>query len=345
MLIDIIYYLCHNLIKKHMKTQYFFIAFLFFIIFNSCQNYETEMPKSVIHIKMPKTGFYVEVGDTIYLNPQITYDYGSTYSWTLNNELIYDTRRIRLIIKELGLKKYKFTVNNNRGKDSIVVDVTGVYNNNFNNLTLKNNSYWQNPEKEDFFISNKLKFSCSGNLSNKSFLGFIYSNLEGDTNNEKTDLYSCYSASENGDKEKTYAIMIGSNTGKPVSFETTDGKEYIFNSMSVNNTYHVYQALKYGTETSKKFGGESGIEKDWFMLTINGYGSNSKLKNSISVLLADYTKGNNKLNYIINKWVTVPLDKLGKVAKVELVLSSSDSKNGIMQTPAYICIDDIIIGK
>ena len=79
------------------------------------------------------------------------------------------------------------------------------------------------------------------------------------------------------------------------------------------------------------------------MLNVTGYSKSGIQSGTIQFYLANYTFGNNRDNYIITDWSTIDLQPLGKIAKLELEISSSDVTEGKMMTPGFVCIDEFKI--
>lgn len=108
---------------------------------------------------------------------------------------------------------------------------------------------------------------------------------------------------------------------------------YTIKSIMVNNTTYAYLDMKMGNPPfSKKF-----VSGDWFKVSIKGF--KSKIETAgVDVIMADFRDGK---TFIMNKWQKVDLNALGKVDSVAFSLSSSDNGNFGMNTPAYVCIDNI----
>ena len=101
----------------------------------------------------------------------------------------------------------------------------------------------------------------------------------------------------------------------------------------ITNSSYAYNSLTGGDSFAKKF--EKG---DWFKLTITGYDADDEVTGSKDYYLADLR--NEATAYIINDWRYVDLSCLGAVAKLGFTLSSSDTGDWGMNTPAYFCFDN-----
>lgn len=120
--------------------------------------------------------------------------------------------------------------------------------------------------------------------------------------------------------------------------------------MLVTNTTHVYQAIMYGEGAT--VGGKqvytfapgttmlSVAKKSYVKIIIKGY-NGEKETGEVSFLLADRQSDEKKRNFTITDWMPVSLDSLGKVTSVVFYMDSSDKTAGVMNTPAYFCLDGI----
>jgi hypothetical protein len=97
-----------------------------------------------------------------------------------------------------------------------------------------------------------------------------------------------------------------------------------------------------GDAYAKKFGGETGGDPDWFMLTITGKDADGNEVDTVDFYLADYRFEDNGEDYIVDTWQYVDLTSLGEVMSLEFALSSSDVGDWGMNTPGYIAIDTIM---
>lgn len=117
----------------------------------------------------------------------------------------------------------------------------------------------------------------------------------------------------------------------------------VFGAYLTNATCSVL-SMEQGDSAAKKFGGLSGADPDWLLLTIKGYylADSMTLSDSVLFYLADFRSDTPSMDYIVKDWTFVDLSSLGHVDSLSFSLSSSDtSPSGAMNTPAYFCIDNI----
>ncbi len=107
-----------------------------------------------------------------------------------------------------------------------------------------------------------------------------------------------------------------------------------------NSTYAYFSMLN-GDPFSKKFGGETGGDPDFFRLTIKKFLNGEPGPDSVDFYLADYRFTDNSQDYIIDGWAYVDLRTLGNADSLWFRLSSSDIGVFGMNTPAYFCMDNL----
>lgn len=135
-----------------------------------------------------------------------------------------------------------------------------------------------------------------------------------------------------------YAIFYNSYPGDAV---VTFGAQVSVKSFDVSNTTYAYYSMKDGDGFSKKFGGVTGNDADFFKLSIHGYMGNS-LTGTVDFYLADYRSADNSKDYIVSDWRTVNLSSLGIVDSLDFSLESSDTDEIFgMNTPAYFAMDGL----
>lgn len=122
--------------------------------------------------------------------------------------------------------------------------------------------------------------------------------------------------------------LLGEAEGRPVR------------GFYINNSTYAYYSMLEGDSYAKRFGGESGNDPDFFLLTLKKYHEGELSADSINFYLADYRFDDNSLDYIIKDWEFVDLQALGNIDSLSFTLSSSDNGTFGMNTPAYFCIDN-----
>lgn len=147
--------------------------------------------------------------------------------------------------------------------------------------------------------------------------------------------YSCISGS-GIDNSTTYAVSFNQSIVEltnAAAGKTVDG-------FYINNTTYAFLSMLEGDGFAKKFGGESGNDPDYFLLTIKKYLDDEISEDSINFYLADFRFPDNSQDYIINDWTFVDLKPLGDADSLFFSLSSTDVGAYGMNTPGYFCVDN-----
>ena len=167
--------------------------------------------------------------------------------------------------------------------------------------------------------------------------GFAQSTYTDVTTSGAPNKYSAIAGSGNN-SSLTYLV---SNNNSKFTLKNT-ASDSIVNSIYITNGTYAYNSMRDGDSFAKKFGGATGDDQDWFLLTIKGADSTGNLTtDSVNFYLADYRFTDNNQDYIVNTWQQVDLTSLGRVVSLTFTLTSSDVGTYGMNTPSFFCIDDI----
>jgi len=98
------------------------------------------------------------------------------------------------------------------------------------------------------------------------------------------------------------------------------------------NSAYTVEVIKNGNSYAHKFD-----NTDWLTCTVVGTAADNSTK-TVDIKLAEN-------GTYVNSWQWADLSSLGKVVKLEFVFTGSDSGDYGVNTPAYICIDDMAIEK
>lgn len=107
------------------------------------------------------------------------------------------------------------------------------------------------------------------------------------------------------------------------------------NGMYITNAAYAYSSMNNGDGYAKKFG-----QDDWYKVTVKGMAADGTSK-SLDYYLADMRSENTADQYILDKWTWLDLSSLGKVTELLFTLSSSDTGDYGMNTPAYFAMDEV----
>lgn len=208
----------------------------------------------------------------------------------------------------------------------------------FEDLALPPESYWNGSDESGGFASSSAYFNNNYNSAWGSWDGFSYSNITDTTTAGMAAQYNAITGAGQGNSAN-YAIGYAGWAPLPtITLDTADVVEGLY----VTNNNYVCYAMLGGDAFAKKFGGDSGNDPDWFMLTITGKDVDGVVTGTVDLYLADYRFADNSADYIVNTWQYVDLTSLGAVKSLEFSLSSSDVGDWGMNTPAYFALDTLM---
>lgn len=135
-----------------------------------------------------------------------------------------------------------------------------------------------------------------------------------------------------------------------VAFTFAPGSAFIrlpqgFNPLSAqitNTTYAVLSMLN-GDQFGKKFGGPTGTDPDFLLLSITGFNNAGVKVGGVEFYLADYRFRQSRRDYIVTDWTTVDLSSLRGATRLSFSISGSDTGPFGLNTPAYFALDNLVL--
>ncbi|MGA1824968.1 MAG: DUF4465 domain-containing protein [bacterium] len=197
----------------------------------------------------------------------------------------------------------------------------------FEDLSLPAESYWDGSDSSGGFTSGEAFFPNNYDTTWGSWDGFAYSNRS-DTELRGMDAQFNAIAGEGVNQSSNY-VVVYVNAFADTLPTITFSEETELEGAYVTNSNYTYYSLLEGDMFAKKF-----EEGDWFMLTITGRDTEGNSAGDVEFLLAENSD-------IVDSWVWVDLSDLGSVTSIEFALSSSDTGEWGMNTPAYFCMDNV----
>lgn len=208
----------------------------------------------------------------------------------------------------------------------------------FDDLPLAAESYWNGSDGSGGFSSGGAHFNNNYDTIYGSWDGFSYSNITDTTAEGMAGQFNAITGTGQGGSAN-YAVGYVGWAGPPTI--TLDAAAVVDGLYVTNNNSAYYSMLK-GDLFAKKFGGVTGDEPDWFVLTITGKDAGGAVTDVVEFYLADYRFADDGEDYIVDAWKYVDLSALGVVNSLEFGLSSSDVGAWGMNTPAYFAIDTLV---
>ncbi|MFZ4798381.1 MAG: DUF4465 domain-containing protein, partial [Bacteroidia bacterium] len=208
----------------------------------------------------------------------------------------------------------------------------------FEDITLQGANDYKIPSTgtvDSKFTSGSFEFKNSYDISFGGYWtsGWAYSKTNDTLVGDYTNLYASY-ANKGFENSNNYAVSQNNSYLKL--------KQNSVKGIYVSNTTYAALCLKNGNTFAKKFGGTTGNDSDWFKLTIYAYQNGNLKTEKAEFYLADFRFQNNAQDYIIKDWTYVNLQSLGSLDSLKFTLTSSDTGQFGMNTPAFFCVDNII---
>jgi Domain of unknown function (DUF4465) len=206
------------------------------------------------------------------------------------------------------------------------------------------------PVRVGNFVSRNVGFRNRYNFNYGSWQDFAYSNTVDNATAGFENQYSAFPGSGRGPGQDNYAVANGFrdllDPTSPMELAALPTLE-LQAGMRVTQAYvsnATYAALSmlHGDAFAKKFGGPSGNDPDFLMLTAYGTDSGGMpLPERVDFYLADYRFTNSADDYIVDEWELLDLSPLARAKRIHFNLTSSDVGLFGMNTPGYFVIDDL----
>lgn len=207
----------------------------------------------------------------------------------------------------------------------------------FETLPIPSTGFWNGSDGTGSFSVDNLIFANLFDSKYQVWSGFVYSQKNDVTTQGFENQFSVF---DSGNGTNKFALYHPFYQGEALA-TFPNGAENSILSIALCNTSFAALTMKYGDAFSKKFGGTTGNDPDWFKLTVNGYNRSNVKIGSLDIYLADFRFSDSSKDYILDKWTTFDLTSLGKVNKISFSFTSSDTGIYGINTPDYVCLDNI----
>lgn len=208
----------------------------------------------------------------------------------------------------------------------------------FEDITLTSNSFldgYGSGATAGSFVSGGAQFN-----TNQFGPGWSVSNVDDITTAGFTNQWAAFTGTGYGG-DGNYALANSfSPNGAVINFLNAS---ILFNLRVTNATYPAL-AVRDGDAFSKKFGGPTGDDPDFFSVTFTGFSESDALgieTGSVEVFLADFRFEDNSQDFILDHWAEVDLGAIGPARSLAVSFNSSDIGDFGLNTPAYVAVDEI----
>ncbi|MFH0879627.1 MAG: DUF4465 domain-containing protein, partial [Lentisphaerota bacterium] len=194
----------------------------------------------------------------------------------------------------------------------------------FDELPLTSDAFWNGSDLSGGFSSQGVFFSNNYNAAWAAWSGFSYSRVN-DTNTAGfMNQFAAFGGTGFGGSGN-YAVAWDDQWGVEADIITFPAPCKV-KGLYVNNTTYVALTMLLGDAFSKKFGGVSGSETDWLLLTMEGKDAEGNTVGSKSISLADYRSPLSSEDHVLRDWTWVDLTSLGsKVKQLRFMMTSTDT--------------------
>ncbi len=209
-------------------------------------------------------------------------------------------------------------------------------------LPIDGNFYYYGADGAGGFVSRGAHFSntFSDFGGGCCWEGWAYSQMTDTTTPGFGNQYSAFPGG-GAAGSATYGVGFpGASGGGSVAAITFASERILDGGYFANTTYTALSMLN-GDAFAKQFGGASGDDPDWLLLTITGYDGAGAPGGSVEVYLADYRFADNALDYVLADWLWVDLTGLGSVASLGFAFTGSDTGAWGLNTPGYFALDGL----
>lgn len=208
----------------------------------------------------------------------------------------------------------------------------------FEEFELSENSFLNGSTVSGEFIGKGITLPNDYNAEFDSWQGWSISNVTDDETPGFTNQYSAITGSgHDGSSNYAVSFQFAQNI-----IRVNDGPQVVEGLYITNSTY-AFLSMRDGDPFAKKFGGATGDDEDYFLVTIEGFKAGEQVDTFMNFMLADYRFDDSSEDYILDEWTWMDLSFLGEVDSIGFSLSSSDNGEFGMNTPAYFCIDDVTL--
>lgn len=216
---------------------------------------------------------------------------------------------------------------------------------------LANSIYGDNLYEESYipYVHDPTGMTFGYAYSSFEYEGYVYSSWNGIVLSQWGDMYTegytnqCsvfYRDPETGfgghGNSATFALVY-LGTDAVISFEDSE-KEMRFLSLFVANSTYTALSMIHGDMFCKTFSYE---DKDWLKLIFTGHDKEGTITGTTDFYLADFRTPDS--GGVVTSWEKVDLTSLGHVHTITFSMESSDTGAYGMNTPAYFCMDNIIV--
>ena len=204
----------------------------------------------------------------------------------------------------------------------------------FEEISLGSEGYWNGSDGSGGFTSGNAFFKNTYNSNYNSWSGFAVSNKTDKTTPGYINQYSSVAGGGAAQSQK-YCVLY-SYSADTIKFT----KPQKISNISLSNSTYTYLSMKNGDTFAKKFGGATGNDPDSFCVKFKAVNDKGTTW-TYTLYLADFRDSDNLNDYIFDGWFDADLSDVGFIKYLIFSFDSSDKTGEYINTPTYVCIDNI----
>lgn len=208
---------------------------------------------------------------------------------------------------------------------------------NFENFDLDSDSFLNGSDFSGGFSDGNVFLPNSYEDMFSSWSGWAISNVSENTIGGFANQYGVI-VGEGAEGSETFALGYTAGGFANVILED-EAADNVVAGFYLTNSSWAYYSMQDGDDFAKKFGGATGNDPDYFLLTVKAFSNGELSTDSVDVYLADYRFEDNSQDFILDDWRYVDVTSLGAADSLQFFLSSTDNGSFGMNTPAYFCLD------
>ncbi len=230
------------------------------------------------------------------------------------------------------------------------VDVSSKSIVDFETPVLAEESYWNGSDGSGGFTNNEVFFpnTFTDHGTYTTWSGWGYSNVTNNTTAGFGNQFGNITASSMDtllqSNEDQFAIAFTGSDKSRLHLPKTATEASSVKGVYVTNSTYAALSMEQGDQFAKKFGGDSGDDEDFFLLTATGY-KDGIPTSPVEFYLADFRFVDNTQDYIVKTWQWFDLSGLGIVDSIDFSVTSSDVGQFGMNTPATFAMDNLVYQK